>query len=114
MFGQEGDSAGLNWKFWLVLATALVTLLATLIWILRMTHMPLSIAPPGSSDEAASPVRCTIPWQYPRASVLCLRPPAEFALGSRAQRLVVAKTQALFTITRQTPRVLMRPVSSRY
>jgi len=28
----------------------------------------LVIALPGSSDEAASPVRCTIPWQYPRAS----------------------------------------------
>jgi len=41
MFEQAGDSVGSNWKFWLVLATIVVALLLILVWVLRMTLMPL-------------------------------------------------------------------------
>jgi len=41
MFEQAADSAGPNWKFWLILAVILVALLSGLIWLLRMTQMPL-------------------------------------------------------------------------
>jgi Peptidase family M28 len=41
MFEQAADSAGPNWKFWLILATVLVALLSILIWLLRMTQMPM-------------------------------------------------------------------------
>jgi hypothetical protein len=41
MFEQTGDAVGPNWKFWLVLATIVVALLLILVWLLRMTLMPL-------------------------------------------------------------------------
>ena len=41
MFEQVGASAGPNWKFWLILATVLVALLLSVIWVLRMILMPL-------------------------------------------------------------------------
>jgi Zn-dependent M28 family amino/carboxypeptidase len=54
-----GDSAGPNWKFWLILATVLVALLLTVIWILRMIHMPLrsftgELGPLSTEDTEAS------------------------------------------------------------
>lgn len=41
MFEQVSDPAGRHWKLWLVLAALAFTLLASLIWVLRMTRMPL-------------------------------------------------------------------------
>src|SRR5712664_253010 len=41
MFEHAGESAGPNWKLWLILTAILVALVGTLVWILRMTHMPL-------------------------------------------------------------------------
>jgi len=41
MFEQVSESAGRSWKLWLVLAVLSFGLLASLIWVLRMTRMPL-------------------------------------------------------------------------
>jgi hypothetical protein len=41
VFEHAGERAGLNWKLWLVLTAILVSLVGTLVWVLRMTHMPL-------------------------------------------------------------------------
>jgi len=41
MFEQASESVGRNWKLWLALAALAFTLLASLIWVLRMTRMPL-------------------------------------------------------------------------
>jgi Zn-dependent M28 family amino/carboxypeptidase len=41
MFEQVSESVGRNWKLWLALAALAFTLLASLIWVLRMTRMPL-------------------------------------------------------------------------
>ena len=41
MFEQASESAGRNWKLWLALTALAFALLASLIWVLRMTRMPL-------------------------------------------------------------------------
>src|SRR5215469_4002178 len=41
MFEQAGGPVGPSWKFWLLLATMVVALLLVLVWVLRMTMMPL-------------------------------------------------------------------------
>lgn len=41
MFEQVIHHAGRNWKLWLVTALFLVTLLASMSWLLQMTRMPL-------------------------------------------------------------------------
>jgi len=41
MFEQVSASGVRNWKLWLVLAALAIALLASLIWALRMTRMPL-------------------------------------------------------------------------
>src|SRR5262252_1719793 len=68
MFEQVADSAGLNWKLWLLLATILVALLATLVWILRMTHMPLKSFKgqfaPLSAEETETSQRLSQHVQY--------------------------------------------------
>ena len=68
MFEQVGESVGLNWKLWLVLATILVALLATLVWVLRMTHMPLKSFEgqfaPLSAEETETSQRLSKHVQY--------------------------------------------------
>jgi len=55
MFEQTEDSAGSNWKLWLVVGTAAAVVLLTLVWILGMTSMPLRSftgeLPPLSAEE---------------------------------------------------------------
>jgi Zn-dependent M28 family amino/carboxypeptidase len=55
MFEQVSESAGRNWKLWLALAALAFTLLASLIWVLRMTRMPLESyadqLPPPTSEQ---------------------------------------------------------------
>jgi Zn-dependent M28 family amino/carboxypeptidase len=41
MFEQASESAGTSWKLWLVVAILAFGLLASVIWVLRMTRMPL-------------------------------------------------------------------------
>jgi len=41
MLEQAGDAVAPNWKLWLILAVVLVALFSILIWVLRMTRMPL-------------------------------------------------------------------------
>ncbi|HEY2119774.1 MAG TPA: M28 family peptidase [Candidatus Acidoferrum sp.] len=41
MFEQVSDSADRNWKLWIVLAAIAFALLGSLVWVLRMTQMPL-------------------------------------------------------------------------
>jgi hypothetical protein len=41
MFEPINDSANRNWKIWLVFTALVITLIASLIWVLRMTQMPL-------------------------------------------------------------------------
>jgi len=41
MFEQASDSVSGNWKLWLALSALAFTLLASLIWVLRMTQLPL-------------------------------------------------------------------------
>lgn len=68
MFEQMGESTGPNWKLWLILATILVALLATLVWILRMTHMPLKSftgqLSPLSAEETDTSQRLSQHVQY--------------------------------------------------
>jgi len=55
MFEQVNVSAGRSWKLWLVLAVLAFGLLACLIWVLRMTRMPLKSytgqLPPLTSEQ---------------------------------------------------------------
>jgi hypothetical protein len=55
MLEHVRNSAGHGWRLWLVIATLLCTVLAILIWILRMTQMPLQSytgqLPPLTSDQ---------------------------------------------------------------
>jgi len=55
MFEQVSDAADRHWKLWLALATLAFALLASLIWVFRMTRMPLKSytgqLPPLTSEE---------------------------------------------------------------
>jgi len=55
MFEQVSASGVRNWKLWLVLAALAIALLASLIWALRMTRMPLKSyvgqLPPLTSEQ---------------------------------------------------------------
>lgn len=58
MFEQVSESAGRSWKLWLVLAVLAFGLLASLIWVLRMTRMPLKTysgqLPPLTNEQLES------------------------------------------------------------
>ena len=58
MFEQVSESAGRSWKLWLVLAVLAFGLLASLIWVLRMTRMPLKTysgqIPPLTNEQLES------------------------------------------------------------
>jgi Zn-dependent M28 family amino/carboxypeptidase len=58
MFEQVSESAGRSWKLWLVLAVLAFALLASLIWVLRMTRMPLKSysgqLPPLTNEQLES------------------------------------------------------------
>jgi Zn-dependent M28 family amino/carboxypeptidase len=55
MFEQVSDSTSRNWKMWIVLSVLAVALLASLMWVLRMTRMPLKsytgALPPLTSEQ---------------------------------------------------------------
>src|ERR1700676_1061538 len=58
MFEQVSESAGRSWKLWLILAVLAFGLLASLIWVLRMTRMPLKSysgqLPPLTNEQLES------------------------------------------------------------
>lgn len=55
MFEQDNDSTNRNWKMWIVLTVLAVALLVSMIWVLRMTRMPLKsytgALPPLTSEQ---------------------------------------------------------------
>jgi hypothetical protein len=68
MFEQASASASRNWKMWIVLAVLAVALLASLIWVLRMTRMPLrsytATLPPLTSEQLETANRLSRDVKY--------------------------------------------------
>lgn len=68
MFEQVSASASRSWKMWLILAVLAVALVASLIWVLRMTRMPLksytAALPPLTSEQLETANRLSRDVKY--------------------------------------------------
>src|SRR5215469_9726505 len=106
MFEQVGESAGLNWKFWLVLAAVLVALLATVVWILRMTHMPLKSFKgqfaPLSAEETETSRRLSQHVQYISETVGERNLSKPGTLEATADYIKKSLEQAGYSVTEQS------------
>ena len=106
MFEQVGESVGLNWKLWLVLATILVALLATLVWVLRMTHMPLKSFEgqfaPLSAEETETSQRLSKHVQYISKTVGERNLSRPGTLEATADYIKMSLEQAGYSVTEQS------------
>lgn len=106
MFEQTGDSAGHNWKIWLILAATLGALLTTVIWIFRMTHMPLEsftgqLAPP-SAEENETEERLSRHIQYLSETVGERNLTKAGTLDASAHYLRTSLEESGYTVTEQS------------
>jgi len=116
MFEQVGDSAGPNWKFWLILATVLVALLLTVIWILRMILMPLRSftgePAPLSAEETEASKRLSQHVQYLSETIGERNLSRAGTLEAAADYIRSSLEQAGYSVTEQSYSVHSHRVSN--
>lgn len=114
MFERVGESAGPNWKLWLVLTTILVALLATLAWILRMTHMPLKSftgqLAPLSTEESETSKRLSQHVQYLSETVGERNLPKPGTVEATADYIKMSLEQAGYGVIEQSYSVQNRQI----
>ena len=106
MFEHAGESAGPNWKLWLLLIAILVALVGTLVWILRTTHMPLKSftgqLAPLTSEEAETSQRLSQHVQFLSETVGERNLLKAGTLEAAADYLRTSLEQAGYAVTEQS------------
>jgi len=116
MLEQATNAAGSNWKLWLVLAILVCGLLAILIWVLRMTQMPLKSyageLAPLSAEQKETSARLSQHIRYLSETIGERNLPRAGSLDAAAGYIRKTLQQAGYTVAEQTYSVQSHSVSN--